>query len=102
MKLLISRGAEVNAKDDCKLTAPCYFDGVCSCWRRMRDCALRHDVRRENADGVTPLHIAARAGDVEMCSLLVSLDATVDTKDDGASRCAYQNVCSSMYPNARA
>ena len=80
--LLISKGADVNAKEAKNRITPLHW----AAWRGRKEIAelliaKGADVNVKNKDGGTPLHNAAWKGHVEIAKLLIVKNADVNAKD---------------------
>ena len=80
--LLISKGAELNAKEAKNRITPLHW----AAWRGRKEIAellitKDADVNVKNKDGGTPLHNAAWKGHVEIANLLIVKNADVTAKD---------------------
>ena len=80
--LLISKGADVNAKEAKNQITPLHW----AAWRGRKEIAelliaKGADVNVKNKDGGTPLHNAAWKGHVEIAKLLIVKNADVNAKD---------------------
>ena len=80
--LLISKGADVNAKEAKNQITPLHW----AAWRGRKEIAelliaKGADLNTKNKDGGTPLHNAAWKGHVEIAKLLIVKNADVNAKD---------------------
>ena len=80
--LLISKGADVNAKEAKNRITPLHW----AAWRGRKEIAelliaKGADLNTKNKDGGTPLHNAAWKGHVEIAKLLIVKNADVNAKD---------------------
>ncbi|MAV09201.1 MAG: hypothetical protein CMO53_03930, partial [Verrucomicrobiales bacterium] len=80
-KLLITKGADVNAKRDFAKTSPLHFAAIYD----LKEIAALliakgANVNARSSRGWTPLMVAARRGKVDIAELLIANGAKVNTK----------------------
>ncbi|MHC4752373.1 MAG: ankyrin repeat domain-containing protein, partial [Planctomycetota bacterium] len=83
VKMLISKGTDVNAKDESGMTT---LHRVSN--QGQKDIAelliaKGADIEAKNNDGRTPLHIASHQGQKEVAEMLISKGADINAKDNG-------------------
>ncbi|CAM8879763.1 unnamed protein product [Rhodiola kirilowii] len=79
--ILLSRGADVNLKNDGGRTALHY--AASKGWVKIAEALISHGAKINLKDkvGCTPLHRAASIGNSEICELLIEEGAEVDAED---------------------
>ncbi|KAJ1389823.1 Ankyrin repeat [Sesbania bispinosa] len=81
VEALLSKGADVNLKNDGGRTALHY--AASKGWLKIAEILISHDAKINIKDkfGCTPLHRAASTGKSELCELLIEEGAEVDAVD---------------------
>lgn len=81
VEILLSRGADVNLKNDGGRTALHY--AASKGWLKIAEILLSHGAKIDLKDkvGCSPLHRAASTGNSELCELLIEEGAEVDATD---------------------
>lgn len=91
VKLFISRGADLNAKDGSGITPLSYtslpYSRELSAHKEISEILISHGARLDMTDdnGFTPLHWAASGGRIGVTEVLISHGADINARDDSGN-----------------